>query len=423
MTVGPGPFQGSPRPSLRRRLLGAPAVALHRAALALVAALGGRRDAAPETGPVRFLLAHAWGMGGTIRTTLNLAGELAQRHDVEVLSVVRRRERPFFAFAPGLRVKAIDDRRTGARLLGRLPSLLVHPEDYAYPWSSLWTDVVLVRALRSMRGGALVTTRPAYNLLAARLAHGSVAVIGQEHMNFLSHRPRLAADVRRHYRRLDALTVLTREDQRDYGPFARRVELIPNPVPPLDGGVSDQTAPVAIAAGRLNSQKGFDLLIRAWAQVAERHPDWRLEIHGSGPERPALERLIAEHGLERRVALEGRTKALGAAMAAASLFVLSSRFEGFGLVLVEAMGKGLPVVSFDCPRGPSDIVDDGVDGLLVPPEDVGALAQAILALIEDEPRRRRLAAAALTKAERYRTEAIAPRWDTLLADSTSQTGR
>jgi glycosyltransferase involved in cell wall biosynthesis len=402
--------------SLRRRLLGAPAVALHRAALGLVAALAGRRDVAPQPGPVRFLLAHAWGMGGTIRTTLNLAGELAQRHDVEVLSVVRRRERPFFAFARELRVAALDDRRSGARLLGRLPSLLVHPEDYAYPWSSLWTDVVLVRALRSMRGGVLVTTRPAYNLLAARLAHGSVAVIGQEHMNFLSHRPRLAADIRRHYRRLDALTVLTRDDERDYGPFARRVELIPNPVPPLDGGVSDQTAPVAIAAGRLNSQKGFDLLIRAWAAVAEQRPDWRLAIHGSGPERAALERLIAEHGLQQRVALEGRTKALGAAMAAASLFVLSSRFEGFGLVLVEAMGKGLPPVSFDCPRGPADIVDDGVDGLLVPPEDVGALAQSILALIEDEPRRRRLAAAALTKAERYRTEAIAPRWDTLLED-------
>ncbi len=415
-----------PRDSLRRRLLGAPAVALHRVALALAAAFAGRRTAAPEPGPVRFLLAHAWGMGGTIRTTLNLAGELARDREVEVLSVVRRRERPFFALPAAVRVVALDDRRSRGRLerlLGRLPSLLVHPEDYAYPWSSLWTDIVLVRRLRALRGGALVTTRPAYNLLAARLAHGSVAVIGQEHMHFLAHRPRLTADIRRGYRRLDALTVLTGDDARDYAPFAPRVELIPNPVPPLDGGVSGQGAPVAVAAGRLNRQKGFDLLVRAWAVVAARHPDWRLEIHGSGPERDALERLIAETGLADRVTLKGRTKTLGAAMAGASLFVLSSRFEGFGLVLVEAMGKGLPVVSFDCPRGPSDIVDDGVDGLLVPPEDTGALAEAVLALIEDEPRRRRLAAAALRKAERYRAEAITPRWDALLADLTRQPGR
>jgi glycosyltransferase involved in cell wall biosynthesis len=413
-----------PRDSLRRRLLGAPAVALHRLALALVAALAGRRDAAPEPGPVRFLLAHAWGMGGTIRSTLNLAGELAAGgHDVELLSVVRRRERPFFPFPAGVRVVALDDRRSDRRLLDRLPSLLIHPEDYAYPWSSLGTDVALVRALRALRGGALVTTRPAYNLLAARLAHGSVAAIGQEHMHFAAHRPRLTADIRRGYRRLDALTVLTSDDARDYARLAPRVELIPNPVPPLDGGVSAQTSPVAVAAGRLNRQKGFDLLIRAWAEVAERRPDWRLEIHGSGPERSALERLIAGTGLRDRVALRGRTKTLGAAMADASLFVLSSRFEGFGLVLVEAMGKGLPVVSFDCPRGPSDIVDDGVDGLLVPPEDVDALAQAVLTLIDDEPRRRRSAAAALSKAERYRAEAITPRWDALLADLTRHGGR
>ena len=409
------------RESRRRRLLGAPAVALHRAALAAVAAVAGRRGraAASEPGPVRFLLAHAWGMGGTIRTTLNLAAELSSRHDVEIVSVVRRRERAFFPLPAGVRVTALDDRRSRSllqRALDRVPSLLVHPEDFAYPWSSLRTDVLLVRRLRSLRGGVLVTTRPAYNLLAARLAHPSVTTIGQEHMNFLSHRERLRADMRRHYGGLDALTVLTADDARDYRTALERVELIPNPVAPLDGGVSDGSAPVAVAAGRLNTQKGFDLLIRAWAPVAERHPEWRLRIYGSGPSRQVLERAVEAAGLGQQVALMGRTQELGAAMAAASLFVLSSRFEGFGMVLVEAMGKGLPVVSFDCPRGPSDIVEHGTDGLLVPPEDVAGLSAAMLELIDDPERRRRLAGAARTKAERYGSAAIGPRWDALLAD-------
>jgi glycosyltransferase involved in cell wall biosynthesis len=418
------------RESRRRRLLGAPAVALHRAALALLSAAIGRRGrgsaAAPQPGPVRFLLGHAWGMGGTIRTTLNLAEELSARHDVELVSIFRRRDRAFFGLPPRVRAEALDDRRRRTalqRALDRIPSLLVHPEDFAYPWGSLRTDVLILRRLRAMRGGVLISTRPAYNLLAARLAHPSVTTIGQEHMNFSAHRPRLRADIRRWYRGLDAMTVLTADDARDYGAVVDRVELIPNPVAPLDGAVSDGSGKIAVAAGRLTSQKGFDLLIRAWGPVAERHPEWRLEIYGGGPERPALERAIEAAGLGEQVALMGRTQELGAAMAAASLFVLSSRFEGFGMVLVEAMGKGLPVVSFDCPRGPSDIVDHGVDGLLVPPEDVAGLSAALLELIEDPERRRRLAAAARTKARRYESAAIGPRWDALLADLAARSGR
>ena len=411
---GRDPLSGLRRESRRRRLLGPLAVALHRAVLGALTRLAGRRGGTvPTPGPVRFLLAHAWGFGGTIRTTLTLAGALAPEHDVEVVSVLRRRERPFFAHPAGVRVRALEDRRTAPRVLRRIPSLLIHPEDYAYPWCSLWTDLRLLRGLRALRGGTLIATRPALNLLAARLAHRSVTVIGQEHLNFGAHRPRLAADIRRGYGRLDRLTVLSADDARDYGALlGDRVALIANPVEELDGGVSDQSAPVVVAAGRLTTQKGFDLLIDAWRPIAAAHPDWTLRIYGSGPERAELERRAA--GL--RVELPGRTDALGAAMAAGSLFALSSRWEGFGLVLVEAMGKGLPVVSFDCPRGPADIVTDGEDGRLVAPEDVPALTAALLELIEDPERRRRMAAAARETARRYTGAAIAPRWHALLRD-------
>jgi glycosyltransferase involved in cell wall biosynthesis len=377
-----------------------------------------------ERTAVFILIHHAYGLGGTIRATLNLAGELARGHDVEVISLVRRRDQRFLDVADGVRVSALEDRRKRdewplwRRLIDRCPSLLMHDQDYAFSGSSLWGDLQLVRKLWSLPPGVLVATRPGLNLIAAHLAPAGVVAVGQEHMNFHAHRP--AADVRRAYRRLGALTVLTEDDARDYGAMLAgsptRVARIVNPVSELDGGVSEVTEPVVVAAGRLTPQKGFDLLIAAFEQVAREAPDWTLRIFGSGVQRDELRALIEDRGLSDHVVLMGRTRRLGIELTQASIFALSSRYEGFGMVLVEAMGKGLPVVSFDCPRGPSDIVHDGEDGLLVPNGDVDAFAAALLALIRDEPRRRAMSSAALRTAREYHADRVGRDWERLLGE-------
>jgi glycosyltransferase involved in cell wall biosynthesis len=239
-------------------------------------------------------------------------------------------------------------------------------------------------------------------------------------MNFNSHRAPLARDVRRDYGRFDALVVLTGEDERDYREELRdaptRVERIPNALPALGGGTAALEDKAVVAAGRLTGQKGFDLLIRAYALVAKEEPDWELRIYGDGALREELEKLIVELGVEGSVHLMGATTEIGEELARGSIFALSSRFEGFGMVLVEAMSKGLPVVSFDCPRGPSEIVEDGVDGVLVPNGDIEALARALIDLIRDEPRRRAFAAAGLAKSRSYEIGPIGERWDALLTE-------
>ena len=414
------------RGSLRRLVVAPLAVAVHRAATALVRPWVRRGGMGGDPRKVHVLLMHAYGMGGTIRTTLNVAGHLARSRDVEVLSLVRLRDRPFFGFPPGVTVTSLDDQRHGAatgaltRVLRRLPSVLVHPDDHVYAMCSLQTDLALARRLKALRAGVLISTRPGFNVLAARLAAPGVVTVGQEHMNFHTHDdlPGLVADIRRTYPALDALTVLTEEDRGDYGLLTARggtvVERIPNAVPPLTGGTSALDEGVVAAVGRLTPQKGFDLLVRAWARVARERPGWRLHIHGGGPERDALRELTCKLDLVNHVVLMGPTRRVGDELARASVFVLSSRFEGFGMVIVEAMSKGLPVVSFDCPRGPSEIVTHGVDGLLVPNGDVDALAAALLELIGDPDRRRRLGEAAIDAAKAYELAVVGGRWEALL---------
>jgi glycosyltransferase involved in cell wall biosynthesis len=374
---------------------------------------------------VFILLASAWGVGGTIRATHNLAAHLSRSYDVEILSVTRRVDQPFFEFPPGVTVTALDDRRPGATprrqrllrgLLVRLRSALIHPEDLAADTCNLWVDVQLVRRLRG-QSGFLIGTRPGFNVIAAGLSRPGLITIGQEHMHLGAHSRMLRRAIRRRYPKLAAVAVLTDNDKHEYGEFLKepiRLVRIPNAAE-IGGPRADQESRTILAAGRLTRQKGFDMLIPAFGRVACAHPDWRLRICGRGPLRGDLERLVEDEGLSDVVELPG-PRDLAEEMARASIFVLSSRFEGFPVVLLEAMSKGMAVVSFDCPTGPAEVVDDHRNGLLVPPRQVDALAAAMLELVEDSDLRRRCSQAAFETAQSYRMDAIGPRWEELLSE-------
>lgn len=391
-----------------------------------MARLPARRRESERT-RVTILILNAYGMGGTIRTAFNLASYLSEQYDVEVLSVKRRKREPFFAFPPGVKVTALDDtfdrggpgRRLARLVLAAFPSSLVNEQDWRYPEFSVWTDLLIMNRLRGLTG-VLITTRPGLNIISARYAPSGVRTIGQEHMNLPSHRPQLRAGIQESYPRLDVLAVLTASDQRDYAElFASGpppVVRMPNAVPAVGGGQSDLSAKTVIAAGRLTTQKGFDRLIPAWEPVARAHPDWSLEIYGEGQQRERLEGLIAEHDLSKSVRLMGRTERLGHAFAESSVFVLSSRREGLPMVILEAMSKGLPVVSFDCPTGPVEIVVSDHNGLLVPDGDIPALSQALLTVIEDDAYRGTLGKGALETAARYDISVIGRDWAELVED-------
>jgi glycosyltransferase involved in cell wall biosynthesis len=206
---------------------------------------------------------------------------------------------------------------------------------------------------------------------------------------------------------------------------ARRAPVIPNPVvlplpwqPPVVAPTSmgKRGRKRLLAVGRLWAQKGFDLLIGAFAMLAPLFQDWELVIVGEGPLKGELQGLIAAKGLEQQVLLPGRVGNVGDWYGSADLFVLSSEFEGFPNTLVEALAYGVPAVSFDCDTGPRDIIRHGVDGLLVPPGDRAALARAIESLMSDDTLRLRLAGQAVAACERFSIENVAAKWEELFLE-------
>lgn len=174
------------------------------------------------------------------------------------------------------------------------------------------------------------------------------------------------------------------------------------------------------AVGRLVPQKGFDLLLDAFATVAKAVPEWRLVIWGDGPDRAALEAQRARLGLTDRVDMPGITSRPGEWISRSDLFVLSSRFEGWGLVVGEAMAAGLPVVSFDCAWGPAEMIEPGSSGVLVPDGDVDALAEALIALTRDGNRRAALGDAARERMQAFSPQSILAQWQSVITEVVEQ---
>lgn len=169
-----------------------------------------------------------------------------------------------------------------------------------------------------------------------------------------------------------------------------------------------------VAMGRMEPEKGFDRLLTAFSKCAERHPDWILRIVGEGAERARLQALAVKLGLESRIRLDTVTKKPERVLRDSDLFVLSSRYEGFPNVLLEAMACGLPVISFDCASGPGEMIRDGIDGVLVPPDDVEALAKTMDRLMGAPRERQRLAARAVEVRERFSLPRVMAMWSEVL---------
>lgn len=207
----------------------------------------------------------------------------------------------------------------------------------------------------------------------------------------------------------------------------RKSIIIPNPVPKVSDHIflPDIDLPegkilfaVVEMTPKKMHQKGYDLLIPIFSNLAKKHPDWHLVILNDGPEKAAIEKDMIRFNLQNRVHLPGKVKDIISVFKAGDLFVLSSRYEGFPNALCEAMACGLPVVSFDCPSGPADIIRHGIDGILVPPEDEEGLEKALDELMRDKCLRETMGKRAVEIVERFSVGKIMGMWEKLIYSTT-----
>lgn len=381
---------------------------------------------------ITFFVHNLYYLGGTTRAITNSANILNRvGYDVRIISVFKGHTRPFFPLDSKIKIMPLIDYTNKGkgrlkniffnRLNHFLPKLFatkeIHPDEPGIRQFSAYVEKKIIRAIQAIDTDVLISTRASYNLLVAKYAPGKVYLIAQEHMLFTKHTLALQEAITNSYSRFDRVTTLTNADAKHYESFlsSEKIFVLPNSLPSeLECVPVTKKERTIISAGRFEEEKGFDLLIEAIARIKEEIGDWKVRVYGEGPEKLKLSQIIKDHELEKTISLEPTTKNLHKKMLTSKVYVLPSRFEGFGMVLIEAMATSNAVVAFDCPVGPREIITHEKDGLLIEEANIIQLADEIKKLINNENRISQLADGGLQRSQKYQQQSIVMLWHKLL---------
>lgn len=343
--------------------------------------------------------------GGTERSLTLVANEMAERgYHVTILNLWGGR-RPFFSLVETVRIASL------------------FPEKISFTKNFIKVLSLLRSYVKENKVDVLVSVESSQSLYALPACTGlGITQVNWEHFNAkvdLGFFPRRIA--RRLAAKLsDHIVVLTERDRelwrRNIG-VRHQITAIPNAIPFSVTEHESERENIVLAVGRFTYQKGFDLLLESWRHASKRLDGWQLWIVGDGEDRAMLESLVDQFELQNSVVIHGPTTTIGDYYRKAKWFCLSSRFEGFPMVLLEASSWGLPIVAFDCDTGPAEIISHNVNGLLCPPENTTALSEAIVeALSLDEMSYQAMQANARMIANKFTLPHIGDMWVKLLEE-------
>ncbi|CAM3543361.1 stealth conserved region 3 domain-containing protein [Stackebrandtia soli] len=379
---------------------------------------------------ITFLLTWADEMGGTELATFNLAANLADHHDVDILSVFKTQAEPFFPVDERIPVRYLIDRRTTPQrpiddpdglsvtdlsALAGMRSEIIDPG-----WEKVFnrlSDFAMTDALTGLDTNVLVTTSPALMAAAVTYAPAAVRTIHAEHRPSQLRGP-TGEPLLIFGPRLDALVSLTDRTREwfaeSFKAAAPVLVAIPNAAPAEYVPKSTRTSKSIVLARRLVPDKQVDHGIRAFALIKDRFPDWRLRVFGDGSQLRRLRRITEDLDATDQVEFVGSSPHMADEWAKSSICLLPSRSEAWGLVLVEAFAAGVPGIAYDVLTGPAEIIRHGVDGLLVAAGHVEGLADAMAELMSDPVRLDAMGEAALAGVERFSPERVTASWLDLL---------
>lgn len=346
------------------------------------------------------------GSGGAERVVSLLSGEMIRRgYEISIVSFDKPDDPVYHSFHPQIEIVRLAIPAGGRSFLRGLGA-------------SCRRIVALRRLFKRGRPDVVISFLTKINVLSVAASTGlNISVIISERNNpavqrahpFWANAWKIAAS------HASAIVLQTHAIKALYpANIQSRAVVIPNPVVPPDIDRQPHHGLVLTAVGRLEWQKGFDMLIKAFAAIAPDNPKWKLTIWGEGQERSRLQLLVDQSGQAARIELAGNSQSQAGWIRNADIFVLSSRYEGFPNVLLEAMSAGLPVLSFRCDFGPNEIIQDGVDGILVEPESTKHLSEALTKLMQNEELRMRLGVAARKNTARYDVAPIVSKWEELV---------